>query len=381
MGLKKMTRREFMATTGTLALGASLLRLGGVFASVKEATSEVFFTRDISGSGVLNAFNRIKGKVSGKTGIKLHFGAEGNRNYLRPPMIRDLAQKLDAPLMDTNCLYVSKRRYTDSHIQLAKDHGFGFAPIDILDADGDKNIPVDMKHYKEVRAGAHIDNYDTIVVFSHLKGHMMTGFGGAIKNISMGIGSVAGKMALHASTIPITAPDKCIRCGSCVKQCPGSAITIEPLVIDPATCIGCGKCIGVCPVRAFSVPWGSTEKSVVMERLAEYSKGINDHTNMVYINVLANISSSCDCDKEAPLPFMKDVGILASTDMVAIEKASYDLVNRASGSEDTFLKACSVSGLHQIDYAAGLGLGTMQYDLTDMDKSTARTFQPRKKTA
>jgi uncharacterized Fe-S center protein len=334
-----------------------------------EEKSDVFFTRDVSTEGVLKIYEKIANHTTGKIAIKVHFGEDGNTNYLNPNLIRDLIEKLEATLVETNVLYVSRRRYTESHIQLAKDHGFDFAPIDILDSEGEKIIPVDLHHYKEVKVGSNIDDYDTFLIYSHFKGHSMTGFGGAIKNVSMGLASIAGKMAIHASSIPQYNPDICTQCGICVLECPGNAITINPLVIDTEKCIGCGTCIGVCPVQAFQVPWRSTERSIFLERLVEYAKGITENRNMIYINVLANISRHCDCSSRPNnTPFMEDIGILASTDIVAIENASHNLVDEAYQCDDTFLKVNYVSGKNQIEYAYKLGLGNKNYNLIDIDK-------------
>ncbi|MCP3893139.1 MAG: DUF362 domain-containing protein, partial [Bacteroides sp.] len=312
-------------------------------------------------------FDRVKQKLTGKVGLKIHFGEAGNTNYISPTLVEPLAKATDATLVESNVLYVSKRRYTDSHIEVAKEHGYTFAPIDIMDAEGDFVIKAKTKHYNEVRVGKTFDMYDSFLVVSHFKGHMLTGFGGAIKNVSMGFASVSGKMALHASTIPITSPEKCIQCGACVRECPGGAISLEPLAIDPEKCIGCGRCIGVCPVRAFDVPWMSTDNSVIMERLCDYVHAIAAQKPMTYINVLAKISKDCDCDNNAHPPFMEDIGILASHDIVALEKACLDLVNERYGSADTFLKVNGVSGNQQITYAESLGLGSSHYSLVAVD--------------
>ncbi len=331
-------------------------------------TSVVYFTKTISPEGLIKVFSYIENEVHGKIGFKVHFGEEGNQNYISPDLMKPLVQKLNATFVETNVLYVSKRRYTASHIQLAKDHGFTYAPIDILDSEKDTALPAISKHFSKVLTGSHFYNYDTYVILSHFKGHGSAGFGGAIKNVGMGMASVAGKMALHASDVPKTTPSKCIGCGACVKECPAGAISLNPLIIDKSKCIGCGKCIGVCQVQSFSVPWGSTEESVFLERLVEYAKVLSEQKKMVYINVLANISKSCDCARHAQEPFLADIGILVSTDMVAIDKASHDLVDKACNCNDAFVKAGNPSGKHQIEYAAGLKLGNKCYKLVDVDK-------------
>ncbi|HOV11333.1 MAG TPA: DUF362 domain-containing protein, partial [Bacteroidales bacterium] len=149
-------------------------------------SSLVYFTKDISAEGMLKVFSFIESEVSGKVAFKVHFGEEGNQNYLPAEMMKPLVEKLKATLVETNVLYVSKRHYTKSHIQLAKDHGFTYAPIDILDSERDTGIVISTKHFDTIYTGSHFFDYDTYVICSHFKGHGSAGFGGAIKNVSMG---------------------------------------------------------------------------------------------------------------------------------------------------------------------------------------------------
>jgi len=339
-----------------------------LFSSLPTEKSKVYFSNDITADGILKIYEYIKENVHGNVAIKVHFGEDGNKTFLKPELVQKLTEQLDATLVETNVLYVGKRRYTKSHIKLAKEHGFTFAPIDILDAEGDKIIPLNSKHFKEIKLGSHMDNYDSFIIFSHFKGHGMAGFGGAIKNVSMGLASVAGKMSMHASTIPVYHPSRCNKCNLCVPECPGNAITINPLVIDVDKCIGCGTCIGICPTRSFDVPWGSTDKSVFIERLCEFVKGASHNYNLVYINVIANVTKACDCANWPQKPFIDDIGILASTDIVAIEQASCDLVDKAHNCENTFLEVNNVDGRKQIEYSEELGLGNKDYELIDIDK-------------
>ncbi len=330
--------------------------------------SKVYFTEVINAQSLLKIYKYINQEMKGKIGVKVHFGEEGNPNFLNPRLYTELIKETQGTFVETNVLYVSKRRYTNTHIELAKEHGFDFAPIDILDSAGDSIIKFDTKHFKEIKVGKHFFNYDSYVIVSHFKGHGSAGFGGAIKNVSMGLASIAGKMALHANDVPTTKPEKCIQCGICVKECPGNAITLNPLRIDKNKCIGCAKCIGECPVQAFGVPWGSTNQNDFLEKLVEYALVIMNSKKMVFINVLANISKSCDCSKHAGKPFVRDIGILASTDIVALEQASHDMVDKEMTCDDAFVKVGNPSGKHQIDYAFQLKLGNKKYIIINIDK-------------
>ncbi len=327
----------------------------------------VYLTRDISPQGLKAVYEKVSSKVQGKVAIKIHFGEKGNKNYIQPSLIKELVTELEATLIETNVLYVSPRRYTDSHITLAKEHGFDFAPIDIVDDGGEALLEYDGKHFKQVSTGKELLSYDTIIVISHFKGHVAQGFGGAIKNVGMGLGSIPGKMAMHASAIPQYSDSRCIQCGLCVDNCPGKAITIEPVKIDESKCIGCAACIGICPEQVFGVPWGSTDTNVFQERVTEYAHAISQNTNMVYINFLNNISAHCDCIGSAPPAFTDDIGVLSSLDMVAIDKACLDLVNEQTKLSDAFAKHSHTSGNHQVDYGHEIGLGSKEYKLIEID--------------
>jgi len=329
--------------------------------------NKVYFTQDISSSSIIKLYDLIKPQAAGKLGIKLHFGEKGNKNFLPPELIKPLSQKLAANLIESNVLYVSERRYSESHIKLAQQHGFDFAPIDILDKENDIALPVkDSKYFDKAYFGQNISNYDTILAYSHFKGHGLSGFGGAIKNVGMGMASVAGKMAMHASTIPTIKAEKCIVCGKCVELCPPAAITLQPVKIDEAKCIGCGTCVGVCPEHVFGIPWDSTSKSDFIIRMLQYTKAIIDYRPFLYINVLANISEACDCMASAPAPFTEDIGIVAGTDIVAVEKASLDLLAKQTGKADIFNDLNQVDNYQQIDLAEKHGLGYQAYELLEI---------------
>ncbi|MCF7911292.1 MAG: DUF362 domain-containing protein [Candidatus Cloacimonetes bacterium] len=327
----------------------------------------VYYSKAINAESVWKIYEKIAIEKQGRLAIKLHFGERGNRNYLDPALLYILASRLDAVLVETNVLYLGPRRETATHLSVAKEHGFDFAPLHILDAEGDYSLPYQgLSHFSEVRLPLAIDEYDGYIIYSHFKGHIMTGFGGAIKNVGMGMASIPGKMVQHSSTIPVINAGACVSCGLCKKECPGGAITLEPVVIDPLKCVGCGKCIGVCPQQVFSIPWGSTGLQVFQERLVEYARMISDGRKMVYINVIDKVSRLCDCDKGAPPPFAAKIGIVGGTDMVAVDKASLDLVNRHTGFRDAFLKHTGVSGDYQLEYAERIGLSSREYELIEV---------------
>lgn len=332
--------------------------------------SIVYFCKDITPENILKLYEALGVKQEGKIGLKVHFGEEGNQNFLNPELLRPLVEKVNPTFVETNVLYVGKRRYTDSHIALAKEHGFTFAPIDILDDEGETEIPAEgLKHYTKIKTGSHFNDYDNYIIYSHFKGHGSAGFGGAIKNVSMGLASPGGKMAMHATNFPTTAdPEACVNCQRCVSQCPAQAITITENgpVIDTTKCIGCAKCIAECPLKIFKPDWREIEENVFLERLVEYAKVLSEAKPMVYINVMDNISKTCDCSAKAPAPFMEKVGAVASTDIVAIEMACHQLTAAKYGSDDAFKDVNGISGFGQVQYAHQLGMGNMKYVLVDV---------------
>lgn len=334
-------------------------------ASASPAT--VYFTKDVSGQGVLRAYDTVKAGVAAPVAVKVHFGEKGNTNYLRPEWVRPLVENLKATLVETNVLYSGPRQKTDSHVKLAKEHGFGFAPIDILDSEGDTAYACSTTHYTRVFAGRHTGRYRTFVILTHFKGHGLAGFGGAIKNVAMGLASRMGKRAMHADYVPDYDTARCARCSTCVKQCPAGAISLNPLRIDTRKCIGCGQCLKACPAQAFEASRDRVGARLFDQRLVEYAKVLAGANRFVYVSVLANISPDCDCAGRARRPFVRDIGVLASTDIVAIDQAALDLVNKAHGSDDAFRRESGASGNEQLEYAERLGLGSRTYRLVDLD--------------
>ncbi|MFH1619852.1 MAG: DUF362 domain-containing protein, partial [bacterium] len=336
---------------------------GGEKTSPEPAT--VYFSTEISPARLKTVYEKLNFKPGGKLGVKVHFGEKGNKNFIPPELLKGLVTELKGTFVETNTLYGGSRSDTKKHAATAREHGWGYAPIDILDSGGEKAVPYNGRHFSRVIVGRNMENYGSFLVISHFKGHGSSGFGGAIKNVAMGFAAPSGKKAQHSRQFPWIDSGKCMRCGMCREECPVGAIR-EDFAIDKSKCIGCGKCAAGCPYGAMQSSQKSSRGDNFQEKLADYAKGITAAGSFIYINLLMNISSACDCSARAPKPFMGDVGIAASNDPVALDKASYDLVNKAASSDDVFRDKTGTSGLHCLEYAEKIGLGTRKYKLVEI---------------
>jgi uncharacterized protein len=325
-----------------------------------------------------------------RTAIKLHFGERGNDGYISPVYVRQVVEKVKACsgnpfLTDTNTLYLGSRSNAVDHITTAVLHGFDFAvtgaPIIIADGLSGKNVAkvtVNKKNFNTVTIAGDIALADSMIVLSHFKGHIVSGFGGAIKNLAMGCSPPEGKRAQHNAR-PFTIPERCHGCGTCAAVCPKTAIKIEheKTVIDSDLCIGCFECMHACPEHAIDIDW-ETEIPVFMERMVEHAYGaVQAKKGKVgYMNFLIRITPDCDCFPFSDTPIVPDIGILASKDPVAIDAASFDLVNRQTGFTDSLLTAhhhkgkdkfkgvhAQTDGYRQLKYAEEIGMGTTEYEL------------------
>jgi hypothetical protein len=325
-----------------------------------------------------------------RTAIKLHFGERGNDGYISPVYVRQVVDKVKACgsqpfLTDTNTLYLGSRSNAVDHITTAILHGFDYAvtgaPIIIADGLFGKNVSqvkIEKKHFNTVSIAGDIALADSMIVMSHFKGHIVSGFGGAIKNLAMGCAPPEGKRAQHNAR-PFCITDRCSGCGTCAEVCPKAAITIEKKksVIDRDLCIGCFECMHVCPEHAIDIDW-ETEIPVFMERMVEYAYGaVKAKKGKVgYMNFLIRITPDCDCFPFSDTPIVPDIGILASKDPVAIDAASFDLVNQQTGFANSLLTAhhrkgldkfkgvhAQTDGYRQVRYAEEIGMGSSTYNL------------------
>lgn len=290
---------------------------------------KVYFTRNITPENVIPLYEAVGKPLTGRVAAKVHSGEAGNQNYLHPEFWRPVIEHIGATVVECNTAYGGARNTTEKHLKLLADHQWTkYFKVDLMDAEGpDLKVSIPGgKVLKENRLGKNIRNYDSMVVLSHFKGHPMGGYGGALKQLSIGCASTAGKCLIHSAG---TVTDQDVLWENCAEQ--------------DAFC----------------------------ESMADAAMSVVDffHGNIVYLNVMANLSVDCDCCEVAEDPCMKDVGILASTDPVAIDQACLDLVYASDdpGKAHFLERVESRHGVHTIEAAAELGFGSRQYELVELN--------------
>jgi uncharacterized Fe-S center protein len=307
-------------------------------------------------------------KLEGRVPLKVHFGEKGNTTFIGPDnyegVIDFLKEKeIDTCFIETNVLYVSERTRKKSHVALAREHGFTRLPIVIADGETGEDyteVEIEGDHFGKCRIGKLIAQEKQLIVLSHYKGHILAGFGGAIKQLGMGCAARGGKLDQHANSSPAINPEDCNRCMTCISNCPRKAIEISPIPkIDKEKCIGCAACIAACPQEVFQVDWMATAPVSFRQKLAEYALAAQKGKKNIYINYALNITKDCDCDGRSFKPIAEDLGIFASTDPVAIDAACCDLLNKREGRQ-------FFSGTDIFDHAEKIGLGTTEYELFEI---------------
>jgi len=281
----------------------------------------VYMTKSITPEGLTAVYNALDRKCEGKTAVKLSTGEPPASNYLRPALIKDLVQLVKGTIVECNTAYEGERIKTSDHYRVAKEHGFTeIADFQILDEDGSMTLPVKGGiRLKENYVGTHFPDYDSYLILSHFKGHVMAGFGGAIKNISIGLGSSKGKAWIHSGGTNFT-------------------------------------------------DFWDTEQDAFLEAMAEAGKSVADYLGdrIVYVNVMNRLSVDCDCDGHPAEPDMKDIGVLSSTDPLALDQACIDLVYSAPDGKSLIERIESKNGLHTLEHAAKIGLGSREYTLVEL---------------
>lgn len=298
--------------------------------------------------------------------IKVHFGEKGNKTFVPAECYDGIIDYLEekgrkTAFIETNVLYRGSRTTRENHIELAKSHGFTRVPIIIADGEMGEavhEVEINQEYFKTVKLGAAFADYEQVIVMSHFKGHGLAGFGGAIKQLSMGFASRSGKMAQHSRMVPKVKEEKCIRCGVCVKKCDVDAITIvDKASISSEKCIGCAGCIAVCPVGAIANDWGALN---FREKVTEYAYGAQLNKKHLYISFMMNITKDCDCIGQEMKPIAKNFGVLASTDPVALDTACIDLLQ-----EEEQIELFN-SGRESLIHAKRIRFGSSDYELVTL---------------
>lgn len=289
--------------------------------------STVYFIKDITPENVVKIYEKLGKELTGKVAIKVHSGEKGNQNYLHPEFMRPIVEHIHGTIVECNTAYEGARNTTEKHQQLIKDHGWtDYFPVDIMDAEADTTLEIpNGKVIKQNFVGQNLNNYDSMLVLSHFKGHPMGGYGGALKQLSIGVASSAGKAWIHSA----------------------------------------GK------TKDQNELWSNVaEQDQFLEAMADAASSVVAHFNgnMAFINIMCNMSVDCDCCAVAEDPCMKDIGILASLDPIAIDRACIDLVKNSDdpGRGHLLERITSRHGEHTIEAAATLGFGSTDYELIEL---------------
>ena len=313
--------------------------------------------------------------------IKGHFGEKGNTGHVKPdfykPVIKMAKDAKARPfLTDTNTIYHGERNNATGHLAIAAGHGFSMESmgIPVVIADGEsghdyEDVEIAGRHFKKVKIARGVAEVDTIIAVSHFKGHLLAGFGGAIKNLGMGCGARIGKFEMHSTVSPTISIKHCTGCGACVDVCSQGALEVEggKITIDVKKCAGCGECVVACTEGALKISWSEPGRKV-QEKFVEYALGAVKDKKLFCINFINNVTPNCDCVSVGERSMIADIGILASTDPVAIDQACLDLVLKAAP-HDVFKKAHpNIDYTVQLEYAERTGLGSRRYELIELKK-------------
>ncbi len=316
--------------------------------------------------------------------VKLHFGEGGNRNPIPVPVVREVVASLRGRrakpfLAETSTLYRGMRQNAVDHIRMALEHGYTLeatgAPVIMLDGllgESQVDVPIGGKHYEKVKVATGARALRALVAIAHITGHPAAGFGGQIKNVGMGMSSRGGKLMQHSGIEPQVDKTKCRACGACVEWCPTGAAQFDDdgkAVIVRLKCVGCGQCFSVCPEGAIPFNWAGSA-SAMQEKMAEHVLGVikGKEQKVAFINFAVRITRNCDCgNKPRPEdPAIPDLGILASRDPVALDKATYDLICQDLGRDPFREFYPDIDPTVQMTHAAAIGAGSLDYQLQEL---------------
>ncbi len=305
-----------------------------------------------------------------KIPIKVHFGEEKNVTYLSPSYYEGIIDylkenQIESCFIETNVLYRGERNARRKHMLLAYRHGFTKIPVVIADGEIGEDytdIEINKNNLSKCKIAQKIAEQNQMIVVSHFKGHIGAGFGGAIKQLGMGCAARGGKLEQHANTVPIINPIECDKCNKCKKHCPVNALKIGLFPrVDKKKCIGCASCISVCPKGAIKINWIGSISKKFYERMAEYAYAAHKGKNNIYITFAVNITRNCDCEGHKMKPFLKDLGIFASTDPVSIDMACLDKLSEREK------RKIFTRGRYILDYCQEIGLGKKDYNLIEIN--------------
>ena len=291
--------------------------------------SKVYFTKHINSESLIKIFNKLNKELKGNVAVKLHSGEDGNQNYIKPEFVKDIVEYVNGTVVECNTAYEGERNTTDKHKKLLEKHGWNkYFNVDLMD-ENNNDLILDIPNGKKIKenyVGRNIEKYDSMLVLSHFKGHPMGGYGGALKQLSIGIASSEGKAWIHSAGFT---KDQTILWNNIAKQ------------------------------------------DDFLESMADAASSIMNYfkDNIAFINIMVNLSVDCDCCKIAEDPCMKDIGILASTDPIAIDQACIDLIyNSNDPGKNHFIERVErQNGLHTIEASYELGFGNKEYELIDID--------------
>lgn len=305
--------------------------------------------------------------------IKVHFGEDGNDNFLNPKFVREAVRVLSLKgvqptIVETATLYRGKRQEAKTHIELAHDHGFRLqdvlAPIEILDGKNGAEyyeVETGLKYVRKAKLAKGLRRYGFLLNLAHFKGHFVTGFGGVVKNLAMGLSAKGGKLEMHSSSKPFVNSEKCASCDDCIDYCPAQAISfVEYVAKIGYPCTGCAGCITVCRYGAIQIKWDSGAESV-QKKMAEYALAILRERRALHFNFLINITPNCDCYPTTEKPILADIGFLASLDPIACEQASWDKTKKELKKLYSHLNPEIL-----LEYGEKIGLGNREYKLVEL---------------
>jgi uncharacterized Fe-S center protein len=349
---------------------------------------EVYFSRLEKEQSRLECLKALLGRIekylsefkkSYFVGIKMTAGDEKNTRYIKPELVRILVEDLKKRgvkpfVFDTNVIYKGQRQNAVDHLNLAYRKGFTpetlgcpYIIADSVFGTDSKIIKVDFKNIKEIRVPSLVGVLDDLIVLTHVTGHIMSGYAGSVKNVAMGMASRAGKQVQHSSVKPVIKKEDCTLCGCCIEMCPVSAISErgDSAYINSKLCIGCGECISACKFDAVKINWHE-DVEVFVERMAEYACGIlSQIKRKIFINFAFDITEECDCISGDDPRIAEDLGIFASDDILAVDKACYDVLTKR---KDVFAKGRKIKAhLHQFEYAEKIGLGKLGYKIIEVE--------------